>query len=137
MSITKANAKESLGKFICLPLRKRKQNKISRFSFVIISVRMVCCLQSKFVSPDFKLLFYNPRSIQANLPSSPKTKVKCARKRLQLPDLRHRSVGLLQGSKRPLPRKLGKSPKRGSRGFKRHDKSRKRVENEPKTRTHN
>ena len=42
MIITKANAKEHLGEFICLfSLRKRKRNKISRFSFVIVSLRMV------------------------------------------------------------------------------------------------
>ena len=42
MTITKANAKENLGEFIfAFPLRKRNWNKSSRFSFVIISVRMV------------------------------------------------------------------------------------------------
>ena len=41
MTITKANAKENLGNLFDVPLRKRKLSKISRFSFVIISVRMV------------------------------------------------------------------------------------------------
>ena len=39
--ITKANAKENLGYLFAFPWRKRKQNKTSRFSFVVISVRMV------------------------------------------------------------------------------------------------
>ena len=41
MIISKVNAKENLGESISLPLQKRKQNKISRFSFAIVSVWMV------------------------------------------------------------------------------------------------
>ena len=41
MTIAKANAKEIWGNLFAFPLRKRKQKKISRFSFVIVSVRMV------------------------------------------------------------------------------------------------
>ena len=44
MSVTKANAKENLGEFICLPPKKKT---FSRFSFVIISVRKVLIGQEK------------------------------------------------------------------------------------------
>ena len=47
MIITNANPKDNLGEFIlfAFPVRKRKRNEISGFSFIIMSVRMVTLLQ--------------------------------------------------------------------------------------------
>ena len=45
-----SKCERNLGELICLfPLRKRKQNRISRFSFEIVSVRMVTNTTSIFL----------------------------------------------------------------------------------------